>query len=280
MTEQLRLFLVALQFYTRIPVTGAVARFADFTPQRLAHGTRWFTLVGGLVGLVTAVVFAAASLVLPQSVAVLLAMAGGLLTTGAFHEDGFADFCDGFGTHSDRERTLAIMRDSRIGTYGAVGIAMLLAGRFETLSLLDPSWVGMALVSSAMGSRACAVLVMVSLPYARDEADAKAKPIAVGVRRSDATIAVGLAMAVIGWIASWTGEWLAFGWAVGLGLAVTAWLRRGMRRRLGGYTGDCLGAVQQAAELAMLLGLLAVLYAAGAGVGDAIVVDPAPDADH
>jgi adenosylcobinamide-GDP ribazoletransferase len=259
MAEQLRLFLVALQFYSRIPVTGRLAAWMGWDPARLGRATRFFPLIGIVVALGQSVVYIAASLALPHAVAVLLAMAAGILLTGAFHEDGWADFCDAFGGTVSRARTLEIMRDSRIGAYGAIGVALLLLLRFESLAQLEPDWIVATLVCAAACSRGCAVLVMASLPYARDEADAKAKPIAESVRPVDAFLAVLIATAPTVALAVWTGDPRPALLGGAFALISTAVMRRLIRSRLAGYTGDCLGAVQQVAEAAFVIGLLAGL---------------------
>ena len=265
---QLRLFLVAVQFYTRLPVTGRLAAWVGWQPDWLARATRYFPLVGALVGLLTAFVYAMAGGFLPHGVAVLLAMGAGLMLTGAFHEDGFADFCDGFGGHTERERTLEIMRDSRVGAYGAIGVTMLLLGRFETLASLDPEWIASALVAGHALSRGCAVAVMATLPYVREDAQAKAKPVAVGLTAMDIGIALALAALPALGMALWSAETGKLAAGALAAAAVTLWLRRAMRKRLGGYTGDCLGAVQQAAEVAFYVGLLGGLVLGNEALGD------------
>jgi adenosylcobinamide-GDP ribazoletransferase len=261
MAEEFRLFLVAIQFYTRIPVTGRLATWMGWDPAWLGRATRYFPLAGVTVALAQSAVYVAASLVLPHPVALLLALAAGLLLTGAFHEDGWADFCDAFGGRVDRTRTLEIMRDSRIGAYGTIGVALLLLIRFETLAHLDTDWIVVSLVCAAAFSRGCAVLVMASLPYAREEADAKAKPVAMNVAAGDLLRALVIAVAPTLLLSVWTGDLTPGLIAISFALLATAALRRLVRERLGGYTGDCLGAVQQLSEVAFLLGLLVVLGA-------------------
>lgn len=259
MTRQLRLFLVAVQFYSRIPITGRLAAWMGWDEAWLGRATRYFPLVGLLVATGQSLVYVTASTVLPHPVSVLLAMAAGLLLTGAFHEDGWADFCDGFGGANDRERTLAIMRDSRIGAYGAIGVGTLLLLRFETLAHVDADWIVVTLLCAAAVSRGCAVLVMASLRYAREEDDARAKPVARNVTVFDTLLALVFA-AVPGVVLTlWTGDATPVAVAAALALLVTALMRRMIAKRLAGYTGDCLGAVQQAAEVAFLIGMLAVL---------------------
>ncbi|MEI7446543.1 MAG: adenosylcobinamide-GDP ribazoletransferase [Burkholderiales bacterium] len=261
MTRQLRLFLVALQFYSRIPVTGRLAAWMGWDAAWLGGAVRYFPLVGIVVAIGQSIVYIAASTLLPHPVALILAIAAGLLLTGAFHEDGWADFCDGFGGGTDRARTLAIMRDSRIGAYGAIGVATLLLLRFETLAHVDAEWIVATLVCAAAFSRGCSVLVMASLRYARDEDDAKAKPIAEHVTRFDTMLALAFAIAPSAALVAWTGDATPIAAAGGAALVATAALRRMMRRRLGGFTGDALGAVQQLAEVAFLLGMLVVVDA-------------------
>ena len=257
--HQVRLFLVALQFYTRVPVAGRLGAWVGWQPEWIAHCTRYLPLVGMLVGLAISVVYVAAALVFPHGVAVLLALAAGMLLTGAFHEDGFADFCDGFGSWSGRERTLEIMQDSRVGAFGAIGLVMLMLLKIETLASIDPSWIAVSLISAHGFSRGCAVLVMVLLPYARQDDMSKVKPVAQNLRAIDALAGIGFALLALA-----GGIWLtraAFVFAVAAlaALAGTAVLVRMMRRRIHGYTGDCLGAVQQVAETAFFLGILATL---------------------
>jgi len=113
--HQLRLFFVALQFFTRMPVP----RWVGFDPQWLSQASRYFPAVGLVVGAFAALAYALASALWPPIVAVLLSTSTTIWLTGAFHEDGFADTCDGLGGGMTRERVLEIMKDSRIGAYGA-----------------------------------------------------------------------------------------------------------------------------------------------------------------
>jgi adenosylcobinamide-GDP ribazoletransferase len=254
---QLRLMLVAVQFYSRIPVTGRLADWVGFEPAWLARATRYFPLVGVVVASLTAFAYAMCGLWLPHGVALLLAMAAGLLLTGAFHEDGFADFCDGFGGGTTAERTLEIMHDSRIGAYGAIGVAMILLLRFATLESVDPSWIGVTLVTAAAFSRGCSVLVMAGLRLARDETDAPATPIATRATGLDTMVALAFAITPSAALAAWTGDGVPSAVAAGVALAVSAALRRAMRRSRVGVTAGAAGAVQQLAEVGFLLGLLA-----------------------
>ncbi|MFA7292516.1 MAG: adenosylcobinamide-GDP ribazoletransferase [Rhodocyclaceae bacterium] len=243
--RELEYFFGALRFFTRLPVPGWVGHSAD----ALNHSARYFTLVGLIVGLIGALVFALTSFFWPKTLAVLLAMAATIFVTGAFHEDGWADMVDGFGGGWTRERTLEIMKDSRIGSYGAIALVLLLLAKFMALVELDMLLVAPALVAGHALSRLCATSVMHFLDYARDEG--KAKPLATRISISELAVA-----AAFGLVALLMLPPLSAIVGVLLAAAATAFLARKFQQRLGGYTGDCLGATQQLSEVAFYLGLL------------------------
>ena len=250
--QQVRLFFIALQFFTRVPIP----RWVGFEASWLQHASRYFPLVGLFVALVVALVYAAAAWLWPAPVAVLLSTAAGLYLTGAFHEDGLADMCDGFGGGQTRERIMEIMKDSRIGSYGAVALIVTLGLKVTTLSLLAPGQAIGALLLAHPLSRLAAVSLIRSASYARDAG--KAKPMAQEMRAAEFAIATGctllpaLVLGALNIVA-----WPALGAAV-IASAVVAWWLRGLFVRcIGGYTGDCLGAVQQVSEVAIYLCVLA-----------------------
>ncbi len=162
--RQGQLLVCAAQFLTRLPTP----RLGAFEPDWIARSARYFPLVGQLVGLLSAAVWLAAGRFWPGLPAAVLAVAAGVLATGGFHEDGLADTADGLGDGQDRERRLAIMKDSRIGGYGALALGLMLTLRIGLLAGLSP-WSGaLALVVAHGGARAAAVMVMAALPYAGD----------------------------------------------------------------------------------------------------------------
>lgn len=251
--HQLRLFFIALQFFTRMPIP----RWVGFEPGWLQHASRYFPAVGIVVGAVGAGVYAAAVLVWPAAVAVLLSTVATIYLTGAFHEDGFADTCDGFGGGMTPARVLEIMQDSRIGAYGAIGIGLLLALKCATLAYLAPqAAVGALLVAHPL-SRLAATALVWRLTYVR--AEGKAKPLAQHMSATEFLIALAsvvlvvAAVGAIGWI-----SWVAVAAGVMAAVIATTWLARLFVRRIGGYTGDCLGAVQQTTEAVFYLALLAL----------------------
>lgn len=250
--HQLRLFFTALQFFTRLPIPA----WTGFEQSWLNHASRYFPLVGLVVAAIAAAVYALAALVFPAPVAVLLSTAAGIYATGAFHEDGFADMCDGFGGGMTAERVLEIMRDSRIGAYGAIGIGTMLALKAVTLSLMPAPAAIAALFVAHPLSRLMATTLMWRLEYAR--AEGKAKPLAQKMSNLEfaiaaATAALPLLLAgALGYLA-----WSALGTGVLAAACATVWLARKCVRHIGGYTGDCLGAVQQLAEVVFYLSVLA-----------------------
>lgn len=253
--HQLRLFFTALQFFTRLPIPGWVG----FDPAWLNQASRYFPLVGVVVALITVAVYAVASWFLPAPVAAVLSTAAGIYVTGAFHEDGFADMCDGFGGGMTPERVLEIMKDSRIGAYGAIGTICMLALKLVTLSMLPPlAAIGALLIAHPL-SRLMATSLIWRLDYAR--AEGKAKPLAQKMRAGEFLIAaVTVALPVLAVLEL---RWLppdALLYGAPAAVIATVWLARKCVRRIGGYTGDCLGAVQQVTEVVFYLCALASLH--------------------
>ncbi|AKU10419.1 adenosylcobinamide-GDP ribazoletransferase [Azoarcus sp. CIB] len=251
MRYQLELFFTALGFFTRLPVPAWV----PWSPERLNHAARYFPLVGWVVGAIGAASWLALAQILPPSVAVLLSMAVTIRATGAFHEDGWADACDGLGGGWDKSQVLTIMKDSRIGSYGTVGLVLMLlakaAALIELASAGDAA-VAIALLVAHPLSRLASTSLIHTLEYVREDETAKAKPLARRLTGTELTIASAFGILPLALLQP--GEAAAALIAVA---AVTLWAGRYLLRRLGGYTGDCLGAVQQATELAIYLGILA-----------------------
>jgi adenosylcobinamide-GDP ribazoletransferase len=252
--QQLRLFFIALQFFTRLPIPSWVG----FEASWLQHASRYFPLVGCVVAAIAAAVYFAAALVLPAPVAAVLSTAASIYLTGAFHEDGFADTCDGLGGGMTRERVLEIMKDSRVGAYGAIGIACMLAAKLTALAMLPPRVAIGALFLAHPLSRLAAAALIWKLDYVRGEG--KAKPLAQQMTSAEFSIALVTALlpAPLLLASGWVSPAAALA-ALLAALLAAIWLGRKLQRRLGGYTGDCLGAVQQVAEVFIYIGVLATL---------------------
>lgn len=260
--NELILVFVTLQFLTRVPVPGWVAR-EPWNPDWLNQAVRHFPLVGAAIGAAGAAVALLALLLWPPLVAAVLAVGANVWLTAAFHEDGLADTADALLGTVSREKALAIMKDSRIGTYGAVALGLALLLRVALLAELlraSPLLAAAVCIAAHAAGRSAAVALMAVLPYGGDEAHAKAKPLARQVRIRDAVWAgvVGGVLLGLPWLAepAFVTAWQGLGAALALALLVAA-MRAWLRRRLGGYTGDTLGACEQLGEIAVALAFVA-----------------------
>jgi adenosylcobinamide-GDP ribazoletransferase len=268
--DELRWLLVALQFLTRVPVPAWLGR-AGWNPDWLNRCVRHFPLVGAAIGAAGAAVALAALALWPPWVAAALSVGATLWLTAAFHEDGLADTADALLGAAPRDKALAIMKDSRIGTYGAAALTLALLLRVLLLAELlrsSPLLAAAVCVAAHAGGRAAAVALMTSLPYGGDEDHAKAKPLARAVRVRDALVALLLGAALLtmpALVQPGPGQGLRV-LAAASGLAVLVLLlRRWLRRRLGGYTGDTLGACEQLGEIIVASAFAAALGGAGRG---------------
>lgn len=257
-----RLVLIAIQFLTRIPVPS----FNHYDPQWLHQSSRYFPAVGLLIGLLCAGVFWLGSLLFTPLVAAVISTAFGIKLTGAFHEDGLADSCDGLGGGLTRERTLEIMKDSRLGTYGVLGLLSALLLKISLLAAMPLSVAIVALIIGHTASRLFCISLLTLLPYGGEIEHAKAKPMAQQLTPLQGLYSSGwliLAMILVALISPNTVQqiglwkWLL---ALMLPLVATDYMRRLLRRRLNGYTGDGLGATQQLSEIAIYIGLAAVPF--------------------
>ena len=244
---------LALAFLTRLPVAPADPP----APGSFARAYLWFPPVGVVVGIATWGPYAAGlTLGLPPIVAAALAVAVQVALTGALHEDGLADVADGLAGGRDRHRKLAIMRDSRIGTYGVTALVLALVLRIGTLAALaSPLPALLALIAAGGLAKAVMPLIVALLPAARTDGVA-AREGSPGKARCIGIAVFGLASAVPA-VAIWPVQGpLVAVIAAGLAASVPAWLAR---RQIGGYTGDVLGAAEQGAHLAVLLALVATI---------------------
>lgn len=241
--QQFNLFLIALTFFTRIPIGWKI----DFSQQKLNQASRYFSLVGWLIGFGCASVFWLSTQFFSVSIAVLISMLFGILLTGSFHEDGLADTCDGFGGGWEKEQKLAIMKDSRLGTYGAVALWFVLTLKYT--SLMQVESVVIALLVAHPLSRTISAVMIFLLPYVMDDEISKIKPLAEKQSRSDLlfTLAIGaLALLLV----------LDFVVIISVGLLLLVlFLKALFKKQIGGFTGDTLGATQQLAEIIIYLAI-------------------------
>lgn len=277
-----RHYLLAVQFFTRVPVTGRLADWVGYSPAMLRASAAHFPGVGWLVGGATAALSAILLWVLPASpmtplVVAVLGTAAGVLMTGAFHEDGLADVADGLGGSYDRNRALEIMKDSRVGAFGALALVLAVLAKVALLSLLggvegDPTgwgdfsdgapfkawYVASALLAGHVVSRTLPLLLIFWLPHVGDAAASKSKPLADNISLnslSAAFIWCFMALALVSWAQAATDLIVA----CSLAFIALLYMHRLFKRSLQGFTGDCLGATQQVCEIAFYLGLAIAL---------------------
>ncbi|MET3667269.1 adenosylcobinamide-GDP ribazoletransferase [Caulobacter sp. 1776] len=247
--HQVRLLLCAIQFLTRVPTPS----LATFQPDWITRSARYFSLVGQGVGAICAVMLVLVERIWSAPVGAVLALAVGLLITGAFHEDGLADTADGLGGGQTPARRLEIMKDSRIGTYGVCALVLALALKGTVLATTRVETAALMLLAAHGLGRAAAVAVMRLTPYAPSGEAGKWKPVPDGVRTVETLVALLIALWPLAFLplnAALAG--LAGGGALAIGLALLA------RRLIGGHTGDVLGAVEQVFEVGFLLGAAAL----------------------
>lgn len=263
LAQFIRHYLLAVQFFTRIPVTGKLAAWVGFSPAMLRASAAHFPGVGWLVGVASAAVLWGLVWALPEVpaaswVAAVLCAVFSAMLTGAFHEDGLADTADGLGGSMNRERALDIMKDSRVGTYGALALVLIVLLKISLLAALlqlAPMLAVVAVFGAHVVSRFLPLWIIRSLPHVGDTLQSKSKPLADQIGN-------GSLLAAAVWAA------LAFGllyvlepgmpwWAGTLGAVLAlGYMWRLLQRRLAGFTGDGLGATQQLCEVAFYLGLL------------------------
>jgi adenosylcobinamide-GDP ribazoletransferase len=238
----------AFIFFTRLPFY----RLHQPPVESYRSVVEYWPLTGWLTGGLMAAILWAGSMYLPYMAAILLAMTARLLATGALHEDGLADFLDGFGGGgSDRERILTIMKDSHIGTYGVLGLVIYEMLLFVTLCSMTPRMAALTILAATPYARMLTAQLIMMMPYARKEEEAKARMI---YRKMDWRTGIGLTiqglLPMVGFLC-WTGmEWET---VIFIPCLVMYFLYLLIWKKLHGYTGDCCGAVCLITELSTML---------------------------
>ena len=240
--------LAAFIFFTRLPFW----RLKEVPSECFKHVVPYWPWVGWLTGGLMAMVLGLGSQVMPLSLAWILAIVTRLLVTGALHEDGLADFFDGFGGGTTRERTLTIMKDSHIGTYGVIGLIVYFLLMLELRHLPVPVLCTLVVCGDCWG-KLCASQLINFLPYARKEEDSKAKVIYHRMSRKELFFCI--AGGVLPLLLLPSSLWVA----LIAPCLVLAFLIRMMKRRLQGYTGDCCGATFLMCEMAFYLSALILM---------------------
>lgn len=253
MKKQLDIFLTALMFFTRIPV-----------PNRIHHGRHllqksagYFPWIGLLVGSLAGGIYLISNLIFSPAISLFISMIASILTTGAFHEDGFADVCDAFGGGWTKEKILLIMKDSRLGTYGVIGLVSILSFKFllllELCATLSHQTLFFVIVAAHSLSRLAAVTAIQQYQYVTDHDVSKSKPLA-----DRKLLPFEMVVAVIGGLTPLLFLHYKFHLALVLIIIARIYLGNYFHKWIGGYTGDCLGAIQQVCEVLFYVGILLV----------------------
>ena len=243
--------LAAFMFFTRLPFW----RIKQVPAECFKHVVNYWSFAGWLTGGIMAGVYGLASYVFPAEAAAILALAARLLVTGALHEDGLADFFDGFGGGTDRSRILAIMKVSHIGSYGVIGLICYFLLLTCLIAALPPHLAVCALLSFDAWNKFVAANLVNLLPYARKEEESKAHTVYDRMKPKEFLLA---ALAGICWMLVLMPPWL---WPAALCPLVLFFLLVAlMERKLGGYSGDCCGATFLLCELSSYAGIY-LIYA-------------------
>lgn len=246
-------FLTALMFFTRIPIPFRIAYSDDIMNQ----SQKYYPLIGLIIGSFNAVIFWLFQYILPLDISLILMMAANVLLTGAFHEDGFTDVCDSFGGGYGKDKILTIMKDSRIGAYGVIGIVLLLFLKFTGMKHLAETSVTsfmLILVIAHGSSRYMSGLMIHTHQYVTDIDQSKSKPIANSALPAK-TLLVGLFFTLLPFVFLQNTVYLLVLPFAYLGKLYLGWY---FKKHIGGYTGDCLGTVQQVTEVLIYLGFLII----------------------
>ncbi|MCU7551728.1 adenosylcobinamide-GDP ribazoletransferase [Chitinophagaceae bacterium LB-8] len=255
MRKEIRIFFTALMFLTRLPVP----QMTDHSPEYLEKAAKYFPLIGWIVGSISVLMFFLCYSFLSIELSVLASIIAGVITTGAFHEDGFADACDAFGGGWTKEKILDIMKDSRLGTFGVIGLISMLATKYLLLREITALFVstsstltivGIFLMAHAL-SRFMAVVAIQTSVYVFSQEKSKSKPLASRRLMTFELLSAGL-FSLLPFIVL-PSQYLL---VIAPMLVTTFLLIRYFKKWIGGYTGDCLGAIQQATEVVCYLSII------------------------
>ncbi len=250
MKKELHIFLNALTFYTRIPSPVRL----EYSKSNFNESIRYFPLIGWIIGVLMAVVIYFSLFYFHLSISIILALSIAAIITGAFHEDGFADVCDGIGGGWNKEDILRIMKDSRIGTFGTMGLILLIILKFHLLFGLiqknNPELLNiiLLLVNAHTSSRFMAMTFIFTHKYVRDTPDTKSKPVAQNPAMHNLFVGLIFTLIPLVIISILFSNYYLLLILPALYIPKVV-LGRYFKKWIGGYTGDCLGATQQIIEI-------------------------------
>lgn len=245
----------SITLFTRLPLW----RWIKIPAESYSSAVVYWPLTGWLTGSVMACCILIFSMILPVSVSVVLAVIARLLMTGALHEDGLADFCDGFGGGKDKESILRIMKDSSTGAYGVIGLVSYFLLLWCLLTAMPPFYSALAIFGSDAFSKCCASQLTNLLPYARPEG-AKNRISYAGMNFSQIMINIITGILPFSFLVYFM-PWSAI--ALILPVSLLLFISMYLRKKIGGYTGDCCGATFLICEVALITGIVMVFKTVG-----------------
>lgn len=249
--REINYFFTALMFFTRIPIPFTL----EYSDKIMNQSQKYYPLVGILVGIFNAFVFVILQFFLPIDISLIIMMTSSVFLTGAFHEDGFTDVCDSFGGGYGKERILTIMKDSRIGAYGVIGILLLILLKFYSMKHIAEvsitHFVNVVIIAHS-ASRYFSGLMIHTHEYVTDIDLSKSKPLANKALPTK-TLIIGCLFTLLPFLFLQDLKYLVVLPFAYLGKGYLGWY---FKKHIGGYTGDCLGTVQQVTEVLIYLGFI------------------------
>ena len=247
MKKEFRIFLTSVMFYTRLPCP----KWVDHSTEYLQESSKYLPLIGILVGMIGAFIYLVSLFIFPSAIALLLSTIATIYVTGALHEDGLADMCDGFGGGWTKEDILRIMKDSRTGIYGVIGIIAVLSLKFASLYSITPTLIPLVLIAGNALSRFAAVTLLYTHKYVRPDAESKVKAAAHRMNTVSLLIAGFFGIVPLFFF------FRPFVFTLIIPVFAIHWyLGRMYSNRIGGQTGDCAGATQQICEVVFYLSFI------------------------
>jgi adenosylcobinamide-GDP ribazoletransferase len=247
---ELDLFFTALTFLSRLPAPKCIR----FKHEYLSRSIRYFPLSGSVIGALSALICYLLWPYFSPAICVLSSMIFSLFITGAFHEDGFADFCDGFGGGWEKEQILNIMKDSRLGTYAAAGLFGILTLKLLLLIELNLNTLILTIITGHTLSRFIAASIVYNYPYSQLDTLTKVKPLAQNM--SDKELVIALIPSVLS--LTWLPIAVIFPLVIALAVFRLVFARY-LLKKIDGYTGDCLGTAQQLSEIMIYIAIVGYL---------------------
>lgn len=247
MQRELNIFFAALSFLTRLPVY----KFTNYSEESLNKSSKYFPLIGVFIGFVAVIIYYCSALIFPISISILLSMISTIMLTGALHEDGFTDVCDAFGATNNKDKILEIMKDSRIGAYGVIGILFISLLKYFCLFEIPTKIFADVIIAGITISRFCAVSAMSSYKYARSNS-AESKSFCIAKKLNNSEYLFATLILLIPFIFMNPVCIMAIPSVILLKELVMTYFNN----KIGGYTGDCMGFLIILSEVVFYMSVL------------------------